>query len=76
MSPELVTAFGAAIAVVIAALGALWLKLRSLNQHLNSRLDLLLNVVKDKAYAEGGADERARATGKEAPAHRTKKNAP
>jgi len=61
------TAIGAAVAVIVTAIGAVWLKLRALNSHLNSRLDLLLEVVEKKAYAEGGADERERASGEAKP---------
>ena len=67
MSVELVTAFGAAIVAIIASIGALWLKLRTLNHNVNSRLDLLLEVVKNKAFAAGAAAERERATGERGP---------
>lgn len=56
------TAIGAAVAVIIAAIGAVWVKLRSLNHNLNSKLDLLIKSIKKIAYDKGVADERERAT--------------
>lgn len=52
---KIISAMAAAAAVILGAIGALWVKVHSYRQEVNGRMDQLLELTHTSSLAEGKA---------------------